>query len=304
MIRHHDEPHTRTLLRRFELLITRRLAGALHGEYQGLFPGPGSEAGESRPYVPGDDVRLIDWNLTARTTLPHVRDPIADHELDEWVVVDLSPSQGFGSQGGEKRDLALFAAAAFGYAANQLADRVAAVLVGERVELVPPRSGEMHLLALLQKAADMPRPQRAGRTDLAPALARTGAYATHRGLVAVISDFLVEPGWDRELRRLVQRHTVVAVEVVDPLELSLPPVGQLVVRDPETGDTLVVDTSDADLRGRYREAAAQQRAQIQQSISRAGAEHLRLRTDQDWVGQMVRFFQQRRQRRYGYRRSM
>lgn len=306
---HHEEPATRRVLAQLELLISQRLAGAVHGDYQGFFPGPGNEAGEGRPYVPGDDVRLIDWNLTARTMHTHVRDPIRDHELDVWLVVDLSASQSFGTRGGEKRQLALFGAAAFGFAANWLANRVGAVLlVDGETEVRPLHSGKPHLQAVLHRIARIntrtarPDPP-PGRTDLRPALTQVGTVAPRRGFVAVISDFLVEPGWANELHRLCQRHTVVAVELVDPLELRLPAVGALTVEDPETGTRMTVDTLDGGLRDRYEEAARQQRERIAYIIRNAGAEHLQLRTDQDWIGQLVRFFQLRRHRQFGYRRS-
>lgn len=306
---HHEQPSTRRVLAQLELLVAQRLAGAVHGDYQGFFPGPGKEAGEGRPYVPGDDVRMIDWNLTARTMHTHVRDPIRDHELDVWLVVDLSASQSFGTRGGEKRELALLGAAAFGFAATWLANRVGAVLlVDGESEVRPLRSGKPHLQSILHRIARIntgsarPDPP-AGRTDLRAALARVGTVAPRRGFVAVLSDFLVEPGWATDLHRLSQRHTVVAVELVDPLELRLPAVGSLVVEDPETGERLTVDTLDAALRQRYEEAAREQRERIAYVIRNAGAEHLQLRTDQDWIGQIVRFFQLRRHRQSGYRRS-
>ncbi|WP_406690769.1 DUF58 domain-containing protein [Saccharopolyspora sp. ID03-671] len=306
---HHEQPATRRVLAQLELLVNQRLAGAVHGDYQGLFPGPGNEAGEGRLYVPGDDVRLIDWNLTARTTHTHVRDPIRDHELDVWLVVDLSASQSFGTRGGEKRELALFGAAAFGFAAAWLANRIGAVLVvDDGTEVWPLRSGKIHLQAALHRIAQLntrdarPDPP-AGRTDLRPALTQVATVAPRRGFIAVLSDFLVEPGWYNELHRLCQRHTVVAVELVDPLEMRLPAVGSLVVEDPETGERLTVDTLDRGLRERYEEAARQQREGIARVLRNAGAEHLRLRTDEDWIGQLVRFFQLRRHRQFGYRRS-
>ncbi|RRO20679.1 DUF58 domain-containing protein [Saccharopolyspora rhizosphaerae] len=306
---HHEQPATRRVLAQLELLINQRLAGAVHGDYQGFFPGPGNEAGEGRPYVPGDDVRMIDWNLTARTLHTHVRDPIRDHELDVWIVVDLSASQSFGTRGGEKRELALFATAAFGFAATWLANRVGAVLlVDGETEVWPLRSGKTHLQAVLHRIATIntrePRPDPpGGRTDLSPALSQVGTVAPRRGFVAVISDFLVEPGWANDLHRLSQRHTVVAVELVDPLELRLPAVGSLVVEDPETGARLTVDTLDSALRERYEEAARHQRERIAHIIRNAGAEHLRLRTDEDWIGQLVQFFRLRKHRQTGYRRS-
>jgi uncharacterized protein (DUF58 family) len=299
-----DHPTTRQVLARLELRINRRLTGAVHGDYQGIFPGPGSDTGEARPYVPGDDVRLIDWNLTARTNEPHVRDPIADHELDVWLVLDASASQALGTAGGEKRDLALFAAAAFGFAAARQANRIGAVLaLDEETRSIPPRSGSRHLLAILHRLAEAePAGTPTGRTDLTPALARAAGYARRRGFIAVVSDFRLAPGWEAELHRLSHRHAVVAVEVGDPLEQELPAVGRIVVEDPETGARLELDTSDAALRARYRAHTRNDRDQLARVIAQTGADHLVLHTDADWIGEVVRFFTQRRQRQTGYRR--
>lgn len=301
----HDEPATQQVLKRLELMVTGRLAGAVHGDYQGFFPGPGSDTGDGRLYEPGDDVRLIDWNLTARTTQLHVRDPIRDHELDVWLVVDLSGSQYFGTTTGEKRELAMFAAAAFGFAATRLANRVAAVLAfDDGVTVFPPRTGSGHLHAVLHTmATTMAAREPSGRTDLATTLASTGAYAVRRGFIAVISDFLLEPGWEPGLHQLAERHTVVAVETVDPRELELPAVGCIVVEDPETGEQLSVDTNDEGLRRRFQLAATSQRQAIAEEINKTGAEHLQLSTDDDWTGRMVHFLRTRRIRQQGYRRS-
>jgi uncharacterized protein (DUF58 family) len=300
----HEHPTTRQVLACLELRINRCLAGAVHGDYQGIFPGPGSDTGEARVYVPGDDVRLIDWNLTARTNEPHVRDPIADHELDVWLVVDISASQAFGTAGGQKRDLALFAAAAFGFAAARQANRIGAVLAGgETTRLIPPRTGRHHLLSILHRVAEAdPAATPTGRTDLAPALAHTAGYARRRGFIAVVSDFRLAPGWQTELHRLSQRHSIVAVEVTDPLEHDLPAVGRIVVEDPETGARLEVNTSDAALRARYRAHTRDDRDRLARAITQTGADHLVLHTGADWIGEVVRFFAQRRQRLAGYRR--
>lgn len=299
----HQDPSTRQMLQRLELLVTRRVSGIVHGDYQGVFPGPGSEIGDGRAYVPGDDVRLIDWNLTARTSQLHVRDQIRDHELDAWLVVDVTASQGLGTRGGRKRDLALFAAAAFGFAASRTANRLGAVLVLDHgTRLIPPRPGRAHLLSVLHQIAQAPTTA-AGRTDLRPALKHTAGYATRRGFVAVVSDFLVQPDWTIDLHRLCQRHTVIAVEVVDPLDQDLPAIGRIVVEDPETGAMLHVDTSSPRLRSRYRDAAAASRQQLASTMIHIGAEHLPLHTEQDWAGQIVRYFEQRRTRLRQYRRT-
>ena len=289
---------TQELLRRLELVVIRRLDGVLQGDYQGLLPGPGSEPGEARPYHVGDDVRLIDWNVTARTGEAHVRMPIADRELTTWVVVDRSASLDFGTAACEKRDLALAAVAAFGHLTTRGGNRFGAVLVHpEVVATVPARAGRQHLLGTLHRLAAAPRSDGGGPTDLAGALQVCGRLARRRGLVVVVSDFVGLPGWERPLRALAARHDVIAIEVLDPRELDLPDVGLLALVDPETGRRLEVQTSNPKLRARYAEAAAGQREEHRRLLRSAGADHLVLRTDRDWVGDLVAFVGRRRRRR-------
>ncbi|MFI0367938.1 DUF58 domain-containing protein [Actinomadura sp. 1N219] len=291
-----NEPHLRDLapehaLRRLELTVTRRLDGLLQGDHLGLLPGPGSEPAEGREYVAGDDVRAMDWNLTARMTAPHVRDRVADRELETWVLVDATASMDFGTGRLEKRDLAVFAVAAVGFLTERTGNRLGAQIVhDDRMRRVPARTGRAHLLGLLGTLLAAPRsPAGSGDASLGAAaelLHRTGGK--RRGLAVVVSDFL-EPveSWERPLRLLGARHQLLAVEVVDPRELTLPDVGMLTLVDPETGRRREVPTAGRRLRERYAEAAAQQRAEIAGGLRRAGATHLRLRTDGDWVRDLV-----------------
>src|SRR3954452_22903859 len=175
------------VLRRLDLAVSHKLDGLLHGEYQGLVPGHGSELGETRPYQPGDDVRRIDWNVTARMQQAHVRDTIADRELESWVLLDFSPSLDFGTAYCEKRDLAISAAAAIGFLTNRTGNRFGALLVDpDGVSTVPARGGRNHLMAVLHQIVAMPR-GRTGTTDLTSALRRLDAITRRRGLVVVIS---------------------------------------------------------------------------------------------------------------------
>ena len=289
---------TATLLRRLELTVTRRLDGILHGDYQGLLPGPGSEPGDARAYQPGDDVRAMDWNVTARTGEAHVRTPIADRELETWVVADLSASLNFGTANCEKRDVAVAAVAAVGHLTARVGNRFGAVVVHAGAPVtVPARPGRDHLLALLHRVAAMPRVDGGGSTDLAGALQSLGRVARCRGMVVVVSDFVGVSEWERPLRALCGRHDVIAVEVLDPRELELPDVGILTLLDPETGRHLEVQTGDRRLRARYSEAAARQRQETVSSVRAAGADHLVLRTDRDWLLDLVAFVERRRRRR-------
>ena len=288
------------LLRRLELTVTRRLDGMLQGDYQGLLPGPGSEPGEARLYEAGDDVRRIDWNLTARTVTTHVRMPIADRELETWVVADLSASLEFGTAHCEKRDLAVAAIGAVGHLTARVGNRFGALIVQHgRPVRVPARPGRSHLLGLLHRIATTPRAgdREGGGTDLGAALNEVDRLARRRGMVVVVSDFLSATDWERPLRVLATRHDLLAIEVVDPRELALPDVGLLSLVDPETGNVTEVQTSRQDLRDRYAAAAAAQRQAIAAAVRRAGADHLVLRTDRDWLLDLVRFVDQRRRRR-------
>jgi uncharacterized protein (DUF58 family) len=276
-------------LARLQLVITRRLDGLLQGDYLGLLPGPGSEAGESREYRPGDDVRRIDWPVTARTTVPHVRQTIADRELETWLAVDLSASLDFGTARSLKRDLAIAAAAAITHLTVRGGNRIGAVVAGGgALARLPARSGRREAQGLMRAIAGVP--SQAGRTDLGALVDALNRPPRRRGFAAVISDFLASPeSWRRPLRRLAVRHDVLAVEVLDPRELELPDVGVLAVADPETGQVHEVQTSDRGLRARYAAAAAAERRAVAAGIRAAGAGHLRLRTDSDWLLDIVRF---------------
>ena len=288
------------VLRRLQLTISRKLDGLLHGDYLGLLPGAGSEAGESREYRAGDDVRRMDWAVTARTTVPHVRQSVADRELETWLCVDLSPSLDFGTAACQKRDLAIAAAAALMELTVRGGNRVGAVVTnGERTLRYPARAGSLAAQGLLRRIAAVPRAEPGVEIDLPHVIGALHRPPRRRGLVAVISDFLgepglTEPGWERPLRALAMRHDALAVEVVDPRELNLPDVGLLLLTDPETGQQHEVQTSSRRLREEYAVAASRQRAQIAQSLRRAGVGQLRLRTDGDWLLSIVRFVAARR----------
>jgi uncharacterized protein (DUF58 family) len=283
------------VLRRLELTVRRRLDGLLQGNHLGLVPGPGSEAGESRDYHPGDDVRRMDWAVTARTTVPHVRQTIADRELETWAVVDLSPSLDFGTARCEKRDLAIAAVAAMAHLTGKGGNRFGAVVTtGETLHRIPAQSGRVHSTMLLRKLVAMPRSAKGNRGDLAAALEALRRPPRRRGFAVVISDFLGDLDWERSMRALAVRHDVLAIEVLDPIELGLPAVGLLTLVDPESGRLLEVQTGKKQLREDYAAAATGQRAEIAAALRRAGASHLQLRTDRDWLVDMVRFVAARR----------
>jgi uncharacterized protein (DUF58 family) len=286
------------VLRRLELVVTRRLDGLLQGDHLGLLPGPGSEFAEAREYRPAeDDVRRMDWNVTARTTVPHVRDLVADHELETWVLIDASASMDFGTARAEKRDLAVATVATVGFLTARAGNRIGALVCGEDgVQPIPARTGRAHLLTVLQTLLTRPRAASpaSGAVALADAVEVMHRTMRRRGLAVVVSDFLDgleehrDPHWERPLRRLATRQQVLAVEVLDPRELELPDVGLLTVVDPESGRTREVPTASRRLRQRYAAAAARQRAAVAATLRRSGAVHLQLRTDRDWVRDVVR----------------
>jgi len=286
------------ILRRLEISVTRRLDGLLQGDHRGLTPGHGSEPGEVRAYQPGDDVRRIDWNVTARLGETHVRDTVADRELETWILVDASASLAFGTATCEKRDLALAALAATGFLTTRTGNRVGAMSIGPAGASVPipARGGRVHLQSLMRQmlsVLDNPQP---GRTDLTTGLRRLASTAKRRGLIVVISDFLDPGAWESALRSLALRHEVLCVEVVDPVELALPDVGMLVLHDTVTGREIEVPTGNAKFRERYAAAAGEQRVGISTRIRATGADHLVLRTDRDWLLDLAKFVSRRRDR--------
>jgi uncharacterized protein (DUF58 family) len=281
------------------MTVLRRIDGLLAGDYAGLFPGHGTERGEARPYVPGDDPRHIDWAVTARADEPHVRDTIADHELDVWLVLDTSSSLGFGTGRSTKHEIAWSAAGAFALLAASGGNRIGAVRsapdeASRRSGMLPARSGSSHVGAVLAMLSHPPADGEPG--DLAGAVARVRATAPRRGTAVVVSDFLGSAEWERQMRALAQRHEVIAVEVVDPREMDLPDVGLIAVVDPETGRRRLVDTAGARVRERYAALAARRRDEVAARLRRTGADHLVLRTDRDWVVDFVRFVTERKTR--------
>ena len=283
-------PAAEPVLRKLELAVRRKLDGLLQGNYLGLIPGPGSGTSESRLYHPGDDVRRMDWPVTARTTVPHVRQTIADRELETWLVVDLSPSLDVGTARSEKRELVFAAITAVTYMTARGGNRVGAVVTtGEDTFRVPAESGLPHARHLIGRIAETAKAKQSQRGDLAHALEMVRRPPRRRGLVAVVSDFLGDDDWVRPLRGLGERHQLLGVEIVDPAELQLADAGLVTFVDPETGDQLEVQTSKAAVRERYAAAAAHQRHHIGTMLRHAGAAHLQLRTDRDWLDDVLRF---------------
>ncbi len=281
--------------RRLLLEVAHKVDGVMHGEHLGIHQGTGGDLAEARSYQPGDDVRRMDWAVLARTGDPHVRTTTPQRELETTLVVDLTPSMSFGTRVQDKRTLALTATAAFAHLSSGPGDRLGAVLLTcDGVRRLPPRGSRLaapHLLSVLD-GVDVGE---GSAPPLAEALA--AVPLPRRGLVVVVSDLLGERSWEQPLTRLARRHDVVVVQVHDPGELSLPHVGMLRVVDPESGRTLDVPTGSRRLRERYAEAAAVRHRDLAAAVRRAGAGHLPLSTDGDWLRDLTAFLALRRRAR-------
>ena len=285
-------------VKRLTLQVAHRLDGLLQGDHLGYLPGPGTEPAEARAYSPGDDVRRIDWAVTARTGETYVRQAVAERELETTLLVDLTASMSFGTARSEKREVAVALAAAIGHLAGGPGDRLGAVVLSDGLRRLPARPGRQASLALLH-VLQSTRPGDGVGPSLSAGLAAVANPPRRRGLVVVLSDLVGPAGapWSGPLRRLTQRHDVVVVEIVDPRELELPSVGVLRLVDPESGRHLEVRSGDRKLRERYAAAAAGRRAEHADAVRQAGAGHLLLRTDRDWLPALATFLSGRRRLR-------
>jgi len=285
------------VLRRLEWTVLRRLDGLLQGDYRTLFRGFGLDLADLREYQYGDDVRHIDWNVTARLQTPYVREYHEDREVTAWFLLDLSPSIDFGSGEVRKRNVSADFVAVLARILTRHGNKVGALFYGEEVDAVmPARSGRRHVLRILHTMLARPKPRRNAPTDLGELLAAGAHLMQRRSLVFVVSDFFSVPGWEKRLGQLAQRHEVVAVRLHDPLEADLPDLGMLVVQDAETGEQLFVDTNDRGFRKRFAAAAAKREATLRAAFRESGVDALELSTDDDLVDAIRRFADMRKRR--------
>ncbi len=286
-----------TLLKRLEWTVLRRLDGLLQGDHRTLWRGAGLDLADLREYQQHDDVRHIDWNVTARVQVPHVRQFTEDREMSAWFLVDLSASVDFGSHRATKRRVAREFVGVLSRLLTRHGNRIGALLYGTAVDTVlPARGGRQQVLQLLQRMAARPAESAPGVTRLLDLLHAGERIVRRRSAVFVVSDFISEPGWEAALGRLAQRHEVTAVRLYDPLEMELPDVGLLTMNDAETGEQLVVDTHDRGFRKRYAAAAARREQALREALGRAGIDTLELATDDDMLAAILRFADLRRQR--------
>ena len=290
------------LLQRLDWHVVRRLDGLLQGDYRSLFYGNGVDLADLREYQPGDDVRYIDWNVTARMDTPYIRQYHEDREITAWFLLDLSPSVDFGTVESErlKRTVLIDFVTTLARLLTRRGNRVGAVFYGSHVErTIPARGGRIQVLHLVDSLMRQPRLASAPFTDLSPLLDAGRRAIRRRSLVFVISDFISAPGWERPLHQLNRRHEVIAVRLLDPREMELPDVGPLIMEDAETGEQLYVDTHDKGFRRRFEEAARRREAAVYDAFVRSGVDALELSTDDDLVSAIVRMSTLRRRRRVG-----
>jgi uncharacterized protein (DUF58 family) len=277
--------------------VIRRLDGLLQGDYRTLFRGFGLDLADLREYQYGDDVRHIDWNVTARLQTPHVREYHEDREVTAWFLLDLSPSVDFGSGEVRKRNVSADFVAVLARILTRHGNKVGALFYGEDVDaMLPARSGRRHVLQMLHAMLARPAAKRNSPTDLSELLVAGAHMMRRRSLVFVVSDFFSLPGWERPLGQLAQRHEVVAVRLHDPLEASLPDLGMLVVQDAETGEQVFVDTHDRAFRKRFAAAAERREAKLRAAFREAAIDALELSTDDDLVDAIRRFADMRKRR--------
>jgi uncharacterized protein (DUF58 family) len=289
-------PSAENILRRVEWTVIRRLDGLLHGDYQTLFRGFGLDLADLREYQYHDDVRYIDWNVTARLQTPYVRVYNEDREVTAWFLLDFSPSLDFGAQM-KKRSVSIEFVSVLARLLTRHGNRVGALFYGDSVDtVIPARSGRRHLLHILHRILSRPAPSRSAATNLRDLLQTAFRIVQRRSLVFVVSDFISVPGWAQPLAHLARRHEVIVVRLYDPLEMELPDLGVVVMRDSETGEQLFVDTHDRSFRKRFAVLAAQRERDLRSAFVQAGVDALELSTNDDLVDAILRFADLRKRR--------
>ena len=286
------------ILQRLDWQVIRRLDGLLQGDYRSLFYGYGVDFADLREYQPEDDIRYIDWNVTARMNTPYVRQYVEDREITAWFLLDLSPSIDFGTGQSLKRTVLIDFVTTLARLLTRHGNRVGAIFYDSHIErTIPARGGRIQVLRLVNDLLKQPQLPRAPFTNLTPLLEGGLFSLKKRSLVFVISDFICTPGWERTLNLLNQRHEVLTVRLWDPREIELPDMGMIVMEDAETGEQMFVDTHDRKFRQRFEEVARQREAEMAQAFKRAGVAALALSTKEDLVQAIVRFATQRRRQR-------
>lgn len=285
------------ILRRIEWTVLRRLDGIFQGDYRTLFRGEGLDLADLREYQLRDDVRHIDWNVTARLNSPHVREFHEDREITAWFLLDLSPSIDFGSESRRKNEVLSDFVAILARLLTRGGNRAGVILFDSDLRAVlPPAGGRTRVLEILDRIESHEAPESDRTTDLGALLAGAGRIIKRRSHVFVVSDFISQPGWGRPLLELARRHEVLAVRLYDPLEMALPDLGLVVMQDAETGEQLLVDTHDPGFRARFRDAAEEREREVRGTLTQAGVDALELSTGEEPLDAILRFADLRRTR--------
>lgn len=291
-------PTPERILHRLDWQVIRRLDGYLQGDYRSLFRGSGVDFADLREYQPGDDIRYIDWNVSARMDAPYVREYMEDREVIAWFLLDLSPSVDFGALQNPKRMVLIDFVATLSRLLTRHGNRVGAIMFGSRIQsTVPARGGRLQVLRLINDLLKQPQLKQSPMTDLSLLIKGALHGIKKRSLVFIVSDFISTPGWERPLKLLAQRHEVIAIRLWDPREMQLPDVGPVVLEDAETGEQIYVDTHDKKFRQRFMEAAQAREAALMEMFKRAGVDVLPLSTEGDLIHAIASFVMIRRQRK-------
>lgn len=285
-----------SILLRLDWNVIRKLDGLLQGDYRSLFYGFGVDFADLREYQPEDDIRYIDWNVTARMNTPYVRQYHEDREITAWFLLDMSPSVDFGTKDNEKRTMLIEFVSVLARLLTRHGNRVGAMMYGNSIQhTVPARSGKVQVLRMINDMLRQPRLAQTSRTDLGSFFAGALHAIKRRSLIFVISDFITEPGWERPLSMLSRKHEVLAIRLSDPREINLPDVGMVVMEDAETGEQMFVDTHDPKFRRRFMDAVQEREEQLQAAFKRTGVDVLSLSTQDDLVRAIMGFAKQRQQ---------
>jgi uncharacterized protein (DUF58 family) len=286
------------VLQRLDWQVIRRLDGLLQGDYRSLFYGYGIDFADLREYQAEDDVRFIDWNVTARMDAPYVRQYVEDREITAWFLLDLSPSVDFGNLHAQKRNMLIDFVTTLARLFTRHGNRVGAIFYDSRVvRVIPAGSGRLHVLRLINDLLNQPRLPRAPFTNLVQLFETAHNTIKRRGLIFVVSDFISAPGWEHALKLLNKKHEVLAVRLSDPRETELPDVGPIIMEDAETGEQLYVDTRDKKFRMRFNEAAKKRESDLNRALTQAGVDAISLSTEDDLVRAVIRFAARRKQKR-------
>ncbi len=290
-------PTAESVLRRLEWTVIRRLDGLLQGDYRTLFRGFGLDLADLREYQYNDDVRHIDWNVTARLQTPYVREYNEDREVTAWFLLDLSPSVDFGSEQVKKQTVSAEFVTVLARVLTRHGNRVGALLYGSDVDtVIPAKGGRRHVLQILHRMLARPAHKTSAGTNLVDLLQTALQVIPRRSIVFIVSDFISSPGWGEPLARLAQRHEIVAVRLYDPIEMELPDLGLLVIQDSETGEQVFVDTHDRAFRKRFAAVAERREKELRSGFRQAGVDALELSTGGDLVDAILRFADLRKRR--------